>query len=121
MKRRASPEQQIQRSVVQHLRARGVPGLVFIHPANGGRRSPVEGAVFKALGVRAGASDLLLWHAGNAYALELKVEGGRASEAQLQFLADMDKAGAFTCLAEGLDQAVGALERWNLLRGRAAA
>lgn len=120
-RRRASPEQGVHRSIIAHLRVRGVPGLVFIHPANGGRRSPVEGAVFKSLGVRAGASDLLLWHAGNSYALELKAPGGRATEQQLAFLADMDRAGAFTCLAEGLDHAVATLEQWGLLIGRASA
>lgn len=112
------PEQQIHRAVVQHLRQRGVPGVVFLHPANGGARKPVEAAIFKSLGVRAGASDLLLWANGKSYALELKAEGGRATEAQLKFLADIEAAGAFTCLAEGLDRALAVLETWGLLRGR---
>src|SRR5580765_5349350 len=95
-------EQQIHRAVVQHLRARGVPGLVFTHPPNGGARKPIEAAIFKSLGVRPGASDLLLWHDGKSFALELKAPGGRATEAQLAFLSDMERAGACTCLAEGL-------------------
>jgi len=45
---------------------------------------------------------------------------GRATEAQRQFLADMEQAGAFTCLAESLDRALKALENWGLLRGVAA-
>lgn len=111
------PEQQIHRAVVQHLRQRGAPGLVFIHPANGGFRRPIEAAVFRGLGVRAGASDLLLWHEGKSYALELKAPGGRPTEAQLEFLSDMENAGAFTCMAEGLDRALKVLESWGLLRG----
>jgi hypothetical protein len=111
------PEQGIHRVVVQHLRQRGVPGLVFTHPANGGYRTKIEGAIFKSLGVRAGVSDLLLWHAGRFFALELKAPGGRATDAQREFLADMEKAGGFTCLAEGLDAALHALETWGLLRG----
>jgi hypothetical protein len=99
------PEQQIHRAVVQHLRQRVTPGVVFIHVPNGGKRRPIEAAIFKALGVRAGVSDLLLWHDGKSFALELKAEGGRASEAQRQFLTDMERAGAFTCLAESLDRA----------------
>jgi hypothetical protein len=110
-------ELEIHRAVVQHLRLRGVPGLVFLHPANGGARRPIEAAIFSGLGVRAGASDLLLWHAGKSFALELKPPGGRATEAQLEFLADMERAGAFTCLAEGLDRALSVLEGWGLLRG----
>jgi hypothetical protein len=112
------PEQQIHRAVVQHLRMRGVPGVVFLHPANGGPRRPVEAAIFKSLDVRAGAADLLLWHAGKSFALELKAESGRATAAQREFLDDMAAAGACVCLAEGLDAALRALEEWGLLRGR---
>jgi VRR-NUC domain len=94
-------EQQIHRAVVQHLPQRGAKGLVFIHVPNGGYRRPSEAAIFSGLGVRAGVSDLLLWHDGKSYALELKAPRGRASEAQLQFLVDMDRACVPTSLAEG--------------------
>jgi hypothetical protein len=118
-RRRSSigPEQTIHRAVAEHLRQRGAPGIVFIHCPNGGYRRPVEASIFKSLGVRAGVSDLLLWRDGKSYALELKAPGGRATEAQLEFLADMEAAGAFTCLAEGLDRALDVLESWGLLRG----
>ena len=120
MRHRRNPEQAIQKAVVQHLRARGAPGLEFIHVPNGGKRRPVEAAIFKGLGVRAGASDLLLWHDAKAFALELKAPGGRATESQLEFLSDMERAGAFTCLCEGLDPALRVLESWGLLRGVSA-
>ena len=112
------PEQAIQKAIVQHLRQRGAKGLVFLHPANGGYRKPAEAAILNGLGVRAGASDLLLWHDNRSFALELKAPGGRVSEAQLEFLSDMDRAGAYTCLTEGLDRALAVLEGWQLLRGR---
>lgn len=118
--RRNNPEQQIQRAVVQHLRSRGARGLVYTHVPNGGYRRPVEAAIFKSIGVRAGVSDLLLWHRGKSFALELKAPGGRASESQLEFIADMERAGAFTCICEGLDPALRTLEAWGLLQGRAA-
>jgi hypothetical protein len=117
---RRSPEQQIHRAVVQHLRARGVKGLVFIHPANGGYRKPTEAKIMKGLGVRAGTSDLLLWHAGKAFALELKAPGGRPTEAQMQFISDFGNAGGYGCICSGLDQALKTLESWGLLRGKAA-
>lgn len=120
MRRRSRPEDEIQRAVVQHLRQRGAPGLVFIHVPNGGRRKPVEAAIFKGLGVRAGASDILAWRGGKSFALELKAPGGRPTEAQLEFLAEMERAGAFTCVAEGLDRALAVIEEWGLVRGRAA-
>jgi hypothetical protein len=113
-------EQQIQRAIVQHLRQRSAPGVVFIHVPNGGKRKPIEAAIFKGLGVRRGASDLLLWHTGRSYAMELKAPGGRATDDQLKFLDDMDKAGALTCLVEGLDAALATLQGWGLLRGVAA-
>ena len=76
-----------------------------------------EAAIFSGLGVRPGAADLLLWNDGRAYALELKAPGGRASEAQIVFLSDMEKAGVYTGIAEGLDSAIRTLEAWGLLRG----
>lgn len=114
------PEQAIQKAVIAHLKQRSVPGLVWTHCPNGGYRRPVEAAIFKSLGVRAGVSDLLLWHNRKSFALELKAPGGRATDAQREFLADMDKAGASTSIAEGLDAALHTLESWGLLRGVAA-
>jgi hypothetical protein len=111
-------EQTIHRAVVQHLQQRGAQDLAFLHPANGGFRRRVEAKIFSGLGVRPGASDLLLWHEGKSYALELKAPGGRATGAQLQFLADMEKAGVSTALCLGLDAALRKMEGWGLLRGR---
>ncbi|HEX9073249.1 MAG TPA: VRR-NUC domain-containing protein [Pseudolabrys sp.] len=118
-RRRARSEDSIQRAVVQHLQLRGSPGLVFVHVPNGGKRRPIEAAILQGLGVRAGASDLLLWHAGKSFALELKAPGGRASDAQLQFITDIERAGAAACIAIGLDAALRWLEQHGLLRGRA--
>ena len=114
-------EQQIHRTVVQHLRVRGVKGLVFVHVPNGGKRQPVEAAIFKGLGVRAGVADLLLWHNAKSYALELKAPGGRTTKAQRDFIADMERAGALACVVEGLDRALKVLEAWGLLRGKVSA
>jgi hypothetical protein len=117
-----SPEQAIQRAVVQHLRWRSAPGLVFLHPANGGWRSATEAAIFKGLGVQAGAPDLLLWRAGKSYGLELKAPGGRTTAAQAELLTALERAGAVTAIAQGLDAALRKLEEWGLLRaGKGAA
>jgi hypothetical protein len=119
MTRRRSPELQIHACVVQHLRLRARPDVLWLHPANGERRDPITGAKLKRLGVLAGAADLLLWHQGNAFALELKAPGGRLSESQLEFLARFNDAGGHSAVAEGIDRAIAVLESWNLLRGRA--
>lgn len=110
------PEEALQRAIVEHLHVRGVPGLVFWHTPNGGGRSKAESGILKAMGVRPGVSDLILVHRGKIFALELKAEGGRASEAQMKFLSDIDHAGAFTAMPTGLDAALATLEAWGLLK-----
>jgi hypothetical protein len=109
-------EQQIHIAVAQHLRTRAVPGMVWFHVPNGGLRTKREAALLKAMGVRSGVADLILFHGGKLYALEIKAPGGRATEAQLQFLSDIDRAGAFTALPVGLDAALATLESWGLIR-----
>ena len=119
-RRRARPEAAIQRAVFQHLRARGAPGVFAFHPANGGYRKPVEAAILKGLGVVAGVPDVIAVHNGRCFAMEIKAEGGRATDKQLACIAALREAGAFTCIAEGLDRALATLEAWGLLRGRAS-
>jgi hypothetical protein len=119
------PEQEIQRAVVQHLRQRGMPGLVFWHTPNGafyggkrnGKGVAIQGSIMSGMGVRAGVADIIAVHAGKIFALELKAPGGRATEAQMAFISDIDRAGAFTALVEGLDAALATLESWGLLKG----
>jgi hypothetical protein len=112
------PEDQIQRAVFQHIRARGVPGLVAWHTPNGGQRKPIEAAIFKGLGVRSGVSDIIAVYGGKIFALELKTEDGRPTKAQIEFLSDIERAGAFTAMPRGLDAAIATLEAWGLLIGR---
>jgi hypothetical protein len=114
---RVQSEAAIQRAVIKHLHTRGVPHLVFVHVPNGGKRPPIEAAILKSMGVRAGASDLLLWHDHKFFALELKTPRGRLAESQQKFLDDMETAGGNVAVAVGLDDALRILERWQLLRG----
>jgi hypothetical protein len=110
-------EESIQRAILQHLRVRGVRGLVFFHVPNGGQRNKVEAAIFKGLGVQPGVSDLILLHAGTFHALELKGEGGKQTNAQRRFQSDVVAAGGLAATCEGVDSAVRQLESWRLLRG----
>lgn len=122
---RQYPEDEIQKAVAGHLRLRGVPGLVWWHTPNGmklgGKRNrigiSIQGARLKGLGVRSGVSDIIAVHDGKIFALEIKAPGGVTSENQHKFIADMDAAGAFTCVCVGLDPALRVLESWGLLRG----
>jgi len=116
--RRRSPEAQIQRAVFRHLRARGAPGVFAFHPANGGYRRPIEAAITQGMGVVAGVPDIIAIHNGRVFAIELKADGGRASDKQLKCIAALREVGALTCIAEGLDRALAVLESWGLLKGR---
>ena len=111
-------EQQIQKTVFEHLRMRGAPGVFAWHPFTGGYRRPKEAAIYKGLGARAGLPDVMVLHQGRLFGLELKAEGGRATDKQLETIAALREAGAFTAIAEGLDRALAVLESWGILLGR---
>ena len=113
---RARPEQALQRSVLAHLSRRGMPGLWYCHIPNGGYRGAVEAAIFKSLGVVAGAPDLLLICDGRVYGLELKVRKGRLSPQQIATHARMKAAGATIATAAGIDEALSWLTLWGLIK-----
>jgi hypothetical protein len=66
-----------------------------------------------------GRARVLLWCAGKSFAVELKSEAGRVSEAQADMLNRLAEAGVVTAVCRGIDEAVACLESWKLLRGRA--
>ena len=111
-------EAAIHHTVIAHLQQRGVPGVFFFHPANGGYRRKIEAKILQGLGVVPGVPDVIIIYQGRVYGLELKAPGGRATPKQLEVVATMEAAGAYCCIAEGLDRALAVLEAWGLLRGR---
>ena len=114
------PEQHIQKALADHLRARAAAGTYWFHPANGGARTAIEGAILKACGVRAGTPDLILIKGGKTFGLELKAGNGRVSLAQQSAHEEMRAAGAEIAVAVGFDDALAQLESaGDLLRGRA--
>lgn len=110
-------ENQIQRGVIQHLRARAAPGVFAFHVPNGGYRKPIEAAILKGLGVVAGTPDIFAIKGGHCFALELKAEGGRISDNQHATIARLKECGATCAVAFGLDKALIQLENWGLLKG----
>jgi hypothetical protein len=115
---RRRPEQDVQKTVAEHLRLRRAPSVYWFHPANGGARTAIEGAFLKACGVRAGTPDLICIRDGKTYGLEIKADGGRLSESQRIAPDEMRAARAEVAVAVGIDQAPERLEGWGLLRGR---
>jgi hypothetical protein len=116
---RRRPEQELQRAVFAHFDFRSAPNTFAFHPFNGGRRSPIEAAIYTRLGVRPGVPDVIAIKDGLAFALELKSAQGRVSEAQAKTIEQIKQAGAIVGVAHGLDEALALLEAWQLLRGRA--
>jgi hypothetical protein len=98
------------------LELRGAPRIFWFHVPNGGSRRPIEAAILKAMGVRAGVPDLLVIKNGRTFGLELKAEGGGATDAQRLAHEEMRSAGAEVVVAVGLDAALEQLEGWGLLR-----
>ena len=109
-------EDRLQMAVCQHLRWRGTKGLLWFAVPNGGKRMPVEAQILKATGVKAGVADLILLHAGKAFALELKTETGRATDSQIEFVDAWRAAGGEAWIAHGISEALDRLEEWGLLR-----
>jgi hypothetical protein len=112
-------EQNIQRAVFQHLRARAAPGVFYFHCPNGGWRSKIEAAIFRGLGVVPGIPDVLALKDGRLFALELKADRGRLTPVQATAHVLLRQAGATINTAVGLDAAIRQLETWGLLRGKA--
>jgi len=112
-------EQAYHRTVIAHLKARGMPNLFWFHCPSGaffgGKR---QGAIMKSLGWMAGLPDLFAIHNGRVFAIELKSETGRVSDAQLECLDRLRQAGAIVAIATGIDEALRKLEHFGLLRGR---
>ncbi len=109
-------ESAIQRALCDHLSWRGVPGLVWFAVPNGGWRNAREAGRMKAEGVKAGAPDLLFWHGGRSFALELKAENGRLTDTQQNMLISLRAAGVTASHVHGLDQALAWLEQRGLIK-----
>jgi hypothetical protein len=102
-------EADIQKRVLDELKGRAMPGVVYWH-------TPHNRTSRRFSGYRAGVSDLCIIHRGKFYALELKQETGVARPEQIQFLADINAAGGSGIVAQGLPEAICALEKWGILR-----
>jgi hypothetical protein len=114
--RRRQPEAQWHRSLVEHLHWCAKADVWFCHLANGGARTAVEGAIFKSLGVRPGAPDLLIVRAGQALFIECKAPGRKLSPAQVECHEALRRAGAQIEVADNIDAALMFLGRLGVLR-----
>jgi len=70
------------------------------------------------MGMRKGASDLVLLHLGKFYVLELKAKGEKPTESQIDFMDDVVAAGGYAKWCDNLDDALRWLEEMELIKGK---
>lgn len=116
-KPRRDDEDQLQIAVVEHLRLRARPGVVWYMIPNGTNKSRAQAAKAKAMGLRRGASDMgfILPPNGQAAMLELKTGKNTASAEQEQYGAETEAAGGLFAVAWDIDQALAVLEAWGVI------
>lgn len=81
--------------------------LLLHHSPNGGKRSAIEAARFKAMGTRKGFPDLILALPCNGYhgaLFELKSEKGKTSKEQEAYLALLKKQGYKTFVTRSYEE-----------------
>lgn len=79
-------ESDLQKAIVEYLDLMGVFYFAVNNEmAGGGKSAKIRMSHFKAMGLRAGASDLVLVLRGRVVFLEVKMPKGRQSESQKRF------------------------------------
>jgi hypothetical protein len=113
MKRRGTPEADLQRAVVQALHF-ALPRTAIIHHCPSeitepGSRGAKRQAILVGMGVHPGFADLVVLCDGRVLFLELKSLKGRLSPAQEEFRDAVLAQGFGWALVRSLDDALGAL------------
>ena len=75
-------EEHLQNAVVQYFAVALPKECLFWHTPNSGKLSPNKATRLKKMGVKAGIPDLFLLYDGQLLGIELKIKGGRLSDAQ---------------------------------------
>jgi hypothetical protein len=113
MKRRGTPEADLQRPVVTALRFALPKHAIIHHSANEvtevGRRAAKRQAILVGMGVHPGFADLVILSDGKVLFLELKSLKGRLSPAQKAFRDAVLGQGFGWALVRSLDDALNAL------------
>ena len=122
VKRHDPSEVQLQISLIEHLRWRARPDVVYFHVPNGELRDKASAAKLKAMGTLPGVSDLVfVWfdlntrELRNLY-LELKAHGRKLAPEQHNFCAAIIAAGAAYEWTDNIDDALAICSKHNLLK-----
>ena len=113
--RRRTPEDDLQRSIVDLLRKVPVRALWF-HVPNGGLRNKRTAARLRGLGVRRGVPDLVfVGFDGVARFMELKAAKGVLTDEQKAWRDACSTMNVSFVVVRTLDEAVAALSAWGLI------
>lgn len=120
IKRWEPSELQLQISLIDNLKYRCRPGVVYFHVANGEERDDRVAAKLKAMGVLPGVADLVFVWLGEARLqllfLELKRRGAKLEPEQRTFADRIRAAGADYDMADNIDTALDILSRRGILK-----
>lgn len=97
-------EDEFQKSVAIYLNSKGA---LWFHPPNGGTRNIIEATKLKAMGVKAGVPDCLIFNKRRGYAglaIELKVKYNKPSELQVAFMERLQGEGWRCLVSNSLDE-----------------
>ncbi|TKZ16037.1 VRR-NUC domain-containing protein [Shimia litoralis] len=118
MKKKSTPEADLQRAVVSALRFALPKGAIVHHSPNEvtdpGRRGAIRQSILVGMGVHPGFADLLVLSDGRALFLELKSPKGRLSPRQAEFRDSVQAQGFGWALVRSLDDALNALAAHGL-------
>jgi len=114
VRKRATPEADIQRSIVCILRAILPRGSIVHHAANeiasGGRAGRARQSILVGMGVHPGFSDLLVISEGKVMFIEVKSATGRLRPAQEAFRDAVTRQGFGWALVRSVDDAIAELQ-----------
>ncbi len=114
-------EEDWQIALVEHLRWRIVPGVLFWHTPNGGKRSKTSAARLKAMGALAGVHDLIFLSPGpKVFTLECKFGRNKMTDEQEAFAMNIERIGGEWACAWSIDQALTILEAVGIIKPEAA-
>lgn len=105
-------EDQLQQAVATYLSHVLPPDAFWTAVDKAGKRSPLQGARLKARGLKSGIPDILVWHRGVGYGIELKAAKGQLTDSQRATIPAMERAGVQVAVCRTVVDVHAALERW---------
>jgi hypothetical protein len=111
-KRRAAPEAQIQKAIIDRLRLHGV---LCVAVPNEGKRSATTARRMKASGMRPGFPDLICMQDARVAFLEVKAPRGVLSEAQRVMHEELTRQRMRVAVVRSQDEAAAVLRGWGFV------